>query len=312
MKQNEIYQTVTDTIIELLEQHKQDWDRPWITFGQSGDMAHNATTNINYRGINQFLLSFVLVAKGYLQNSWLTFHQVDTLGGRVLKGEKASPIAFFNYRYINQNKKYIKPETVKKMSAAEYQSRGIKKIPILKHHWVFNVAQTDGLDQKFYDIPESKEPLEPMEKDDRAEELIASTGAMIEVIKGNRAYYDRSADKIRLPLREQFRGEAEPFYATALHELGHWTGAEHRLNRTFGSSFGDADYAKEELVAELTSAFCCATLGFSKTINSNAAYIDNWLGVLKQDKRAVMRAATQAQKAADYIFDAAGWDLDQG
>ena len=310
MKQNEIYQTVTDTIIELLEQHKQDWDRPWITFGQSGDMAHNATTNKDYRGVNQFLLSFVLVAKGYLQNSWLTFNQVKAQGGHVLKGEKSASIAFFKSTYIDQNKKYIKPEIIKEMSAGEYKSRGIQKIPVLKLYRVFNVAQTDGLDQKFYDIPESKEPLEPIEKDDRAEELIASTGAYIEIIQGNRAYYDRSSDKIRLPLREQFRGEAEPFYATALHELGHWSGAEHRLNRTFGSSFGDADYAKEELVAELTSAFCCATLGFSKTINSNAAYIDNWLGVLKQDKRAVMRAATQAQKAADYIFDAAGWDIE--
>jgi antirestriction protein ArdC len=140
MKQNEIYQTVTDTIIELLEQHKQDWDRPWITFGQSGDMAHNATTNINYRGINQFLLSFVLVAKGYLQNSWLTFNQVRNMGGYVLKGEKSAPIAFFKSSYIDQNKKYIKPEIIEKMSSGEYKARGIQKIPVLKLYRVFNVA----------------------------------------------------------------------------------------------------------------------------------------------------------------------------
>ena len=106
MKQHEIYQTVTDSIIELLGQHKQEWDRPWITFGQSGDMAHNATTGKGYRGINQFLLSFVLVAKGYLQNSWVTFNQVKAMGGHVLKGEKSVPIVFFKSTYIDQNKKY--------------------------------------------------------------------------------------------------------------------------------------------------------------------------------------------------------------
>jgi antirestriction protein ArdC len=94
----------------------------------------------------------------------------------------------------------------------------------------------------------------------------------------------------------------EPFYATALHELGHWTGHPSRLNRDMSGSFGDSSYGREELVAELSSAFCCAALGFSKTISNNAAYIQNWLGILKQDNRVVVKAASEAQKAADYIL----------
>lgn len=188
------------------------------------------------------------------------------------------------------------------MAATQQREAGIISIPVLKLYRVFNVAQTEGLDPALYEA-EPQEPLQEFEKDERAENLIHSTGANIEITESNRAYYDPIIDKIRLPLREQFKGDTEPFYATALHELGHWTGHEKRLNREFIGVFGDPAYAKEELVAELSSAYCCAALGFSKTITNNAAYIKNWLGVLKQDNKAVIRAANQAQKAADFILE---------
>jgi antirestriction protein ArdC len=302
MKTNEIYQTVTNTIIELLESQQENWNRPWIAFGQDNDFARNGSSNRYYRGINQFLLSFTLMRKGFFKNAWMTFNQVRTQGGYVRKGEKSSPIVFYKTAYIDNNNKYVSPDRVEGMSTAQYRESGIKAIPILKLYRVFNVAQTEGLDPAFYEVA-PQEPLQDFEKDERAEQLIQATGAAIEITESNRAYYDRLADKIQLPLREQFRGKSEPFYATALHELGHWTGHPSRLNREMGVGFGDTEYAKEELVAELCSAFCCAALGFSKTMSNNAAYIKSWLGILKEDNKAVVRASNQAQKAADFILD---------
>lgn len=302
MQANEIYQTVTDTIVELLESHQKDWDRPWIAFGQDNDYARNPSTGKYYRGVNQFLLSFMLMNKGFLNNTWLTFNQIKDMGGHVLKGEKSSPIVFYKKAYVKEGNEYVKADKAEGMTTEQYKAEGITSIPILKLYRVFNVAQTGGLDESLYSAP-PQEPLQGFEKDACAEELIHSTGACIEITQSNRAYYNSAADKICLPLREQFRGETEPFYATALHELGHWTGHPTRLDRQKGKAFGDADYAKEELVAELCSAFCCAALGFSKTITSNAAYIQNWLGALRADNKAVVRAANQAQKAADFILD---------
>lgn len=245
--------------------------------------------------------------KDFLKNIWLTFFQAKQLGGNIKRGEKSSPIIFFKKTYQDEKNRYYSPEKVQSMSEAERQKRGIQQIPVIKLYHVFNVAQTEGLDEFYYEA-EPTEPLHEFEKDDRAEALINATGADIEIVQSNRAYYNRSTDKIRLPLREQFKGQAEPFYATALHELGHWTGHPSRLNRDMGEYFGDNAYAREELVAELTSAFCCANLGFSKTITNNASYINSWLGVMKEDHRAVVRAASLAQQAADYIFGKAEWN----
>ncbi len=303
MKINDIYQSVTNTIIDLLENHQtSNFTRPWILMGQDGDFARNPTTGKYYRGINQLLLSTMLLKRKYLNNTWVTFNQAKKLGGNILKGEKSTPIVFYKTSYINENKKYIPAAKAQGMSAQEREANGINTIPVLKLYHVFNVtSQTEGLDPIFYET-KPQEPLQNFVKDDRAEELIYATGAKIEIIKSNRAYYDRAADKICLPLREQFKGNSQPFYGTALHELGHWTGHPTRLNREGGKVFGDAEYAKEELIAELTSAFCCAALGFSKTITNNAAYIHSWLGALKQDNKVVIRAANQAQKAADFIL----------
>ncbi len=301
MKTNEIYQTVTATIIEMLESQLESWDRPWIAFGKDGEFARNAGTGKYYRGVNQFLLGSMLLDRDYFKNTWLTYNQVKEKGGNVIKGEKASPIVFYKTAYIDKNKKYYTAEKAKEMNNTQADALGLQSIPVLKLFRVFNIAQTKGLDERYYDM-EPQAPLQDFEKDDRAEKLICATGADIEIVESNRAYYNPITDSIRLPLREQFKGEAQPFYATALHELAHWTGHEKRLNRDMSGRFGDDPYAKEELVAELASAFCCASLGFSKTITNNAAYIKHWLGIMKSDNRAVVKAAYQAQKAADFII----------
>jgi len=303
MNQNEIYQKVTDTIIKLLETHLEDWKRPWIAFGQDQDYARNAESGSYYRGINQFLLSSMLINKSYIKNQWLTFKQALDLGGNIRRGEKSCPVIFYKTGFIDSEKRYYSEKTIQGMSNEAREAKGLHKIPILKLYHVFNVAQTEGLEPSFYEaFP--VEPLSDFEKDERAEALLLACGADIVITESNRAYYDPTSDKIRLPLREQFNGTGE-FYATALHELGHWSGAETRLNRQFGKEFGDTAYGREELVAELSSAFCCASLGFSKVITQNAAYIKSWLGILKEDTRAIVRASAQAQAAADYIFEKA-------
>lgn len=308
MKQDEIYQAVTDTIIELLENHREgEFKRPWIMIGQDGDYARNPTTGKYYRGINQLLLSTMLMKREYINNTWMTFKQVKDLGGHVLKGEISTPIIFYKTTYKDEDNRYVPPQIYQSMSSD--QQLQVSTIPVLKLYRVFNVSsQTEGLDPTYYEAP-PQEPLQDFEKDNRAEQVITSTGIDVEIIKGNKAYYDRVSDKVRIPLREQFKGEVEPFYAVAFHELAHATGSPERLNRVKGKTFGDTDYAREELVAELTSAFVCAALGFSKTITNNAAYIRSWLGALKQDNRAVIKAANQAQKAADFILKGTPFEI---
>ncbi len=267
MRPQDIYSSVTQTIIELLESHQLTWERPWIALGQDNDFARNPTTQNYYRGINQFVLSTQLLKKSYLKNMWMTFAQAKNLKGQVKKGEKSTPIIFYKTMYKDRENKSVSPDFVQSLTPVQCQSLGITSIPVLKQYRVFNIAQTSGLNPAWYEI-EPQEPLQEFEKDEHAENLVKATGANIEIEASNQAYYNRVTDTIHLPLREQFKSQTEPFYATILHELGHWTGHNTRLNRTFGKSFGDTEYGQEELVAELTSAFCCAHLGFSKTISN--------------------------------------------
>lgn len=300
MKQQDIYQTVTNDIIKLLENHiAEGWKQPWIAMGADNSPAKNATTGKAYRGINQFLLGMQLMQKKYLKNQWLTFKQAKDLNAKVKKGEKSSPIVFTKPAYVTKDSDFIPLDKMGDLTPEQQKAKGLKKIFMLKMYRVFNVVQTEGLAPEFYHI-EPQEPLPEFERNEKAENLISSTDAKIEIVKSNKAFYNPNLDKIQLPLREQFKG-TEPFYSTALHELGHWTGHPSRLNRDLKNKFGDASYAKEELVAELTSAFLCATLGFEKTITQNAAYLKGWLGALKKDNKAIVKAAQQAQKAADYI-----------
>jgi len=296
---------VTDTIISLLEEHQDSWDKPWIGVDCDNDYARNPATQNYYRGINQIILGFTMIRKGYHRNEWSTFNQISSLNGSVIKGQKSTPIIFYKTAYIDQDKKYYKPETVKNMSFNQVHAKGIEAIPILKIYRVFNLAaQTEGLDEHYYKI-EPQGELKDFEKDEAAENLIRATGATIIERRSNRAYYDRASDSIVLPMRDQFKGLKEHFYATALHETVHWTGHPERLNREFGERFGDSVYAKEELIAELGSAFLSAHLGFTQTITNNASYINSWLGIMKKDEKAIIAASAAAQKAADYIIGGA-------
>ena len=204
MKTNDIYQMVTDEIISLLETHTEKWNQPWIGFGVENMPAKNATTGKDYRGVNQFLLGLQLSRKGYFKNQWLTFNQAKSLGATVKKGEKSSPIIFSKPAYITKDDKFFPAEKVGDLTNEQQKAQGLKKIFVLKLYRVFNVAQTEGLKPDLYHV-EPQEPLTEFEKDERAEKLMQSTDAIIEIKESNRACYNPVSDKIYLPLREQFK-----------------------------------------------------------------------------------------------------------
>lgn len=299
MKKN-LYQEVTDTIITLLSEHISEyWNKPWVALDNEGLPARNAFSGNTYKGLNQMLLSFTAFKKEYPKNQWMTFNQIRQKGGSILKGEKSTSIYFWKFLFLDENGKRLDASKYEKLSPEQLKVQGITKRPLLRYFNIFNIFQTTGLDEAFYKVEATKE-LEEFEKDERAENLINSTNANITYKAGNRAYYNPSSDSITLPLRKQFTGK-EAFYETSLHELGHWTGHPSRLNRDLFNKFGSESYAREELVAELTTAFLCAELGFTKTITNNAAYIQSWISKLEDDNRFIFKAASQAEKASTFI-----------
>ena len=185
-----------------------------------------------------------------------------------------------------------------------------KRSSYLKYYHVFNVFQTEGLPEEFYHIEEVKN-LNQLEKDEEAEKLISRSGAVIRHVVDAGNFYDAFNDVITLCDPNQFKG-TDAFYKTAYHEMGHWSGHESRLNRPLKNPYGSKEYAFEELIAELFSAYISGTCGFSSQITNNAAYIDSWLEVLKSDTHFVIKAAAQAQRAAEFVKSKAGITVKKG
>ena len=270
----DIYQSVTDSIIEQLEKGAAPWVKPWKA---DSTADKNATTGKAYSGINRLILGMTGLAKGYDSGLWATYDQWATLGGQVRKGEKAAQGVFFT------------PCAIKKNEAGEVESM----YKLLKPFWVFNANQVDGIT-----VTKPEEPAKPFEIAERAEHRIASTGAII-THGGDAAFYMPSVDAIKMPNRSAFESPSY-YYATAFHELTHWTGAKHRLDRNLSGKFGNPLYAFEELVAEIGAAYLCADYQIQGELR-HAGYIGNWLKACRDDKTAIFKAAALAQKAADYI-----------
>ena len=301
--QSNLYLTVTNQIVALLESQKLTWDKPWITLSKDGKRPHNASSGRNYSGLNQILLSRKQLISGYPFSGWMTFKQIQDEGGRVIAGNKASSIFHYQLMYTDNMGRKYEPSQVLQMPLNEQKDLDLKKNPLLLYYSVFNLAQTSGLSEAHYSLNESP-TLSEVKKDDTAENLITNTKARIIYIVANEACYNYVNDVIFLPDRKQFKGTV-PYYETALHELAHWTGHKSRLDRSLKNVFGTDDYAKEELVAELCSAFLCADLGFSMSITNSAAYIQDWLRVLKSDSRYIFKAIRGAEEAAKYIHSCA-------
>lgn len=278
---NAIAKEVTARILDQLHAGVCPWKQPW-TGGASAMMPQNATTGRAYSGVNVLLLWMRAQECAYTESKWLTFKQALDAGGHVRKGEKGARVVFVS--------------TFEKDT-----ENGPERIPFLKSFTVFNVAQCDGLPVS---LETPRAPKHQESRDEDAEAFLASTGAVIHHGEG-RAYYRPSTDTIMLPEFETFSG-AGAYYATAFHEIGHWTGAPNRLDRSFGARFGDDAYAAEELVAELTSAFCCAELAIDQTAGADAAYIAHWVKFLTDHDTAIVTAASHASKAVAYLRQLAG------
>ncbi len=276
-----IYQRITQTILDKLSSGVAPWVRPWRTVADP--IPCNMTTNRPYRGINAFMLHLLAEEVGYSSNRWLTYRQAASLGAHVRRGERGVPVIFYQRR-----------EPGSEAQDTEYVDGNGARSPIIRVYTVFNVAQIDGLRLDAQDNSHV-----PDDANERAESLLRQSGAMIRH-GGNRAYYRPATDSIQLPQPKAFE-DASAYYATALHELVHWTGHAGRCNREFGKRFGDRAYAAEELVAELGSAFLCADCRVDGRLQ-HAEYIGQWMALLKHDSRAIFVAATKAQQAADYVL----------
>lgn len=282
-----LYDDITGKIIAELEEGRLPWVQPWGSSAAKAPLAmpRNARTGRQYSGINVLILWGAVVQHGFPGQGWLTFRQALSLGGNVRKGEHGTTVVYAD-RFTPEDEKRRARET------GEYPG----KIPFLKRFTVFNAAQCEGLPE---DIAVEAPPPPPGLIEPRVEALIRTTGIDFR-IGGDRAFYVPALDYVQVPPPQAYF-EPINWHRTALHELGHATGHASRLGRDFSGSFGTRKYAFEELVAEMNAAFCCATLGIVPTVR-HADYIGSWLEVLREDNRAIVRAASQASKAADWIL----------
>ena len=288
-KKFDIYQSVTQRILEALERGERPWSRPWRLNPTDG-VPRNAVTGRPYHGINVLLLWGAAQLEGYTSQRWLTYRQASEAGGHVRKGERGELIVFWKFlereRLDDDGRPVLgddgEPQTV--------------TIPVARGYFVFNTEQCEDLPEGLAPAPEADPDWDPAPA---AEAFVAATGAQIRH-GGNRAFYAPAADRIQMPHREQFAGE-DGYYGTLLHELTHWTGAEHRLHRRF-DRFGTEAYAFEELVAELGAAFLCARLGLAaEPREDHASYLRSWLKVLKEDHKAIFSAAAAARAATEFL-----------
>lgn len=273
-----IYEEITNRIINQLENGEIPWHKPWhgVTSG-----AYNRVSKKPYSLLNQMLLMH--------DGEYATYKQWSDLGGTVRKGEKSEMVVFWKIFQVEEE------ENGKKVK---------KSIPLLKYINVFHVSQVDGVE------PKSLKPIEhnPVEEAEKIKSDYADREhLLIEELITNRAFYSPSRDYIQVPCKEQYDNVNE-FYSTLFHEMVHSTGHKDRLGRLDANaklaSFGSEDYSKEELIAEIGSAFLMNHVGIetSKTFKNSAAYIQSWLKVLKDDNRFIVSASSKAEKAMKYIL----------
>lgn len=300
-----LYDDVTARIIAELEEGRFPWAQTWDASSFAPGLPRNADTGRGYSGINILILWGEAMRRGFASQGWLTYRQAEAIGGQVRKGEKGTTIYYaarFTPKDGGGNGSGAAGEAAQTGgSSGECSGQsGVggdgRSIPFLKSFTVFNVAQVDGLPDRCTMLDK---PLPEREVQPDAEYLLEVSGADIR-IGGNEAYYSPGADYIALPPQQAFFAQID-YYRTALHELGHWTGHPSRLDRDQSGGFGTAAYGREELCAELASAFLCASLGIAPTVR-HADYLGAWLAIMRADTRAIFKAASLASKASDYLL----------
>lgn len=282
-----LYDEITNKIIAELEGGRVPWVQPWGTSAAKAPLAmpKNAATGRQYSGINVLILWGAVIEHGFPGQSWLTFRQALSLGGNVRKGERGTTVVYAD-RFTPEDERQRARETGEEAQA----------IPFLKRFTVFNSAQCENLPEE---IVTTAPPPEPGLIEPKVEALIEATGIDFR-IGGDRAFYVPAHDYVMVPPPQAFF-EPINWHRTALHEMSHASGHPSRLARDQSGSFGTKTYFVEEVVAELASAFCCASLGIVPTVR-HADYIGAWIDTMRADNRVIVRAASQASKAADWLL----------
>ncbi len=291
-----LYAEVTNRIVGELKRGCVPWVQPWDSAKSGRGLPRNGGTDRRYSGINILILWSRYFDGGFSSQRWLTYRQAEALGGHVRKGEQGTTVCYADH---------FTPKDQRSDEGGE-GSEPPRQLAFLKRFTVFNVDQCEGLPERLAE-PDALSP-DPVHPIPEAEALIQATGATIR-IGGGDAFYNMVEDYIRVPAQQAFYDPVD-WYRTKLHELGHWSGHQSRLDR-FGKIEDRTAYAREELVAEMACAFLCAELGIPPTV-CHADYLNAWLAVLRQDERAIFRAASQASKACDYLLAFRPADGEQG
>ncbi len=283
------HEVVAEKLIEQLKAGTAPWQRPWEPGGASAYLPMNPTTGKRYKGIN----AIHLMAQGRSDGRWMTYKQAAAVGAQVRKGEKGTPVQYWKFSE-EQNKVDESGRPVLNAKGEPVKETVQLERPRVFFATVFNAEQIDGL-------PPIQKKEQTWSAVERAEHILKASGASITHAPGDRAFYRPATDSIHLPDRGQFPS-ADNYYATALHELGHWTGHASRLDRDLAHPFGSEGYAKEELRAEIASMILGDELGIGHDPGQHAAYVGSWIKALQDEPLEVFRAAADAEKIHDYVL----------
>lgn len=286
------HEIVAEKLIEQLKQGTAPWQKPWQPGEAGGIVPMNPTTENRYKGIN----AMWLMAQGYSDQRWMTYKQAQDIGAQVRKGEKGTGIQYWKFT----EEQSLRDDHGKPVINAEGEK--VKQTVRLERPraffaTVFNAEQIDGLPP----LQPKVEAEQTWKAQERAENILVASGAVIRHGEADRAFYRPSTDSIHLPDKGQFPS-ADNYYATALHELGHWTGHSSRLDRDLMGGFGSASYAKEELRAEIASMILGDELGIGHDPGQHVAYVGSWIKSLQEDPLEIFRAASDAEKIQGYVL----------
>ena len=289
MAQTTILNDIAAKVIKLMETEGMNWTKPWTTTTKNNGQPTSIYKQ-NYKGINRWHLGMTMALMGYTSPVFATFAKWKEVGATIKKGEKSHEVVFFKTLRKEQENEQGETETV--------------NIPMMKTYRVFNADQVEGWDGNWL-VADDKEQSQDWDDVELADMIINSSGANIQHRNQDQAFYMPSLDQIIMPERKQFKDDSG-YYGTMFHELVHWTGSKTRLDRKFGTRRGDDNYAKEELVAELGAAMLSGIAKVDVEPRADHAhYLNSWIKGLKDQPKIIMTAASNAEKAAQFIIDSA-------